>query len=200
MVRNIGLRGHARTPISFSATITSAVASRSTNCVGGRLRGVINLRARTPLGHTLVPFNNVGVVRNSYGTCGHRLSPVVGGVFARCHGARGRNIFSICAPSVLHYHGSNILANLPSTCNHNHVVNSCHHITLCNVSCLVGSGLTRFASLRTSLRGNMGLRRAVHLHRRVTRRRHTLNRVGRVTTGCNCSVSNPTAGTRRTVR
>lgn len=182
--------------LSVSAGIISSVASRTTNCLGGRGRRVINFRARGPLGHDLVPFNNVHVDRRTYRRTNCGISPRISVVFHSCEGARGRNMFSTCAPRVHTTEAANIVANLPSTCNHKHVVNSCHHITLCNISCLVRSGLGRF----TGVNSNAVARRVVHLERRFDRRCHTLGRLGRLKGVCKFSVSGPTAGTGRTFR
>lgn len=127
--------------LSTSASIIDAVASRPTNCVGGSLRGVINLRARGPLGHNLGICNNVHVTRATLGSCNCRVSPRLSRFCARRHGARGRNIFSTCSSSVHVTEHGGVIAKLPSTCNHKQVVPSFEHVTLCNISCLGGRGL-----------------------------------------------------------
>ncbi len=181
--------------LSISARAMASLATCTPNCISGGGRLVINLRASDPLGHNIGPFNNVHVTHRTYTTCNCQLDSGIRSNFG-FHAARGSNIFHICASRVHTTHGYRIVANLPSTCNHNHVVNSCHQITLCNVSHLIrrgggsGGGLTR-TSFRIS---------GTHLTRRLFRRVHFLNLVGRVTTVCNCSVDNPTSGTHRTVR
>lgn len=173
----------------------SAVASRGTKCVSHRGRLVMNLRASRLLHHTVGPCNNVGIMRGTYRRGNIRMSRGMGSVFARCHGARGSNMFSTCARRVHSFHSLNFLANLPSGCTHKHVVNSCHHLTLCNVSQLVRTG-------RRSLHGvaDPVASTHVHLHRRMTRRVGTLGRVGVLNRCCKLSLDHPTAGTRRTIR
>lgn len=173
----------------------SAVASRGTKCVSGSGRLVINLRASRLLGQSVGPFKNVGIMTGTYHRGKIRISSGMGSVFARCHGARGSNMFSMCARRVHSFHSLKFLAKLPSGCTHKHVVNSCHQLTLCNVSHLVRTG-------RRSLHGlaNPVARTHVHLHRRITRRVGTLGSVGIVNRCCKLSLDRPTASTRRTIR
>ncbi len=190
-----GGRERTNNILSVSASAMSSLAACTPKCVSGSRRVVINLRASTPLGEKMGPFNNVHVTERTYTTCKCGLNSGVRGRF-HCEAARGSNIFETCASRVQLTQGDRIVANLPSTCNHNHVVNSCHHITLCNISQLVrrgrGSGtglnLIRFAARR------------VHLSRRLFHRVGFLGLVGRVTRVCNYSVDNPTSGAGRTIR
>lgn len=178
----------------------ASLATCNPKCVSrraGSLRGIINLRASGPLGHTFVPCNNVGVTRRTYRACKCGMDSGVGSIFRGCRfGARGRNMFSVCAPRVGMTHRGGVLANLPSACKHKHVINSCEHITLCKVSTLVRKGRGSFTTYSHRNVEHCSFR----LHRRVTSRVHTLGNVGIVTRSCKCSVSGPTGSTERTFR
>lgn len=181
---------------STRAGLPRKVSACKPNCVSGRGRMVINLRASTPLGHNVFPGNNVHVIRGDLRTCNCRLSPVAGRVFAGCEGARGRNIFSTCASRVVTTHHSTVVAKLPSTCKHKHVVNSCHHMPLCKARVLVRRG----GHFRGHLSVRRLARRVVRDHRRVARRVGTLGTFREVYTNCNFSIAHPTGSTHRTIR
>lgn len=181
--------------LSISARAISSLIACTPNCLSGRGRLVINLRASDPLHQNMGPFNNVHVTHRTTGTCNCRLSSGVRSRF-ECGAARGSKMFETCADRVEGTHRVTLLANLPSTCKENEVVKSCHEITLCNVSALVRFGGTSGVTLR----GGSVARRIVELHRRLRGRLGFVRVLGRVTRVCNCSVSSPTDGTHRTVR
>ncbi len=190
-----GVRLRGNNILSVSARAISAVANCRPNCLSGSGRVVIKLRASRPLGEDIGPFKKLHVTRRTYGTCNCRISSGVLGRFGG-EAARGSKIFGTCSTRVEGIHRTRVLAKLPSTCNENEVVNSCHHITLCNATGLVRFGRTSCAGLS----GHSVDRRSVHGTRRVAGRVVTLHSLARVTRDCNCSVALPTGGTERTIR